>query len=92
MPNVLLESMACAVPVIASRVSDNQYIINDNVSGVTLELNNMCDWENAIKQFLEDDALRETLSIGARETMLSSFSSRRLAQNMQKIYNPQYEV
>ena len=92
MPNVLLESMACAVPVIASRVSDNQYIIDDDVSGVTLELNNMREWEKTIKHFLEDDAWRETLALGARETMLTSFSSKRLAQNMQKIYNPQSEL
>src|SRR5262249_54638446 len=32
-PNVLLESMACGVPVIASNVADNAMLVSDGVTG-----------------------------------------------------------
>lgn len=85
-PNVVLESMACAVPVIATRVSDNEKIINHGFSGAIVEVNSVSDLSHKIKQFIEQPAYRAQLSQNARKVMEDSFSSLKLAENMENIY------
>lgn len=86
-PNVVLESMACAVPVIATRVSDNEKIIEHGFSGMIVEVNSVSQLSDNIKQLIEQPAYLAKLSKNARKRMEDSFSSFKLAENMENIYS-----
>jgi len=85
-PNVVLESMACGVPVIATRVSDNDRIIQNDFSGSIVEVNDVEQLSAKIKQFIEQPKWLAEIAKNARAEMESRFSSIQLAKNMQKIY------
>lgn len=85
-PNVVLESMACGIPVIATRVSDNDKIIEHGVSGHIVELNDVAVLTSSIKQFLDDREYLTDIASRARKVMEDKFSSYRLAENMGAIY------
>jgi glycosyltransferase involved in cell wall biosynthesis len=85
-PNVILESMACEVPSIATNVSDNNKIIKHNYSGYIVEVGDINMLSESIRNLLNDTELLDTFSVNARETMLDKFSSINLAKNMCEIY------
>jgi len=85
-PNVVLESMASGIPVIATRVSDNDKIIEHGISGHIVELNDVPMLTASIKQFLDDREYLAAIAIKARQTMEDKFSSFKLAENMGAIY------
>jgi len=85
-PNVVLESMACGIPVIATRVSDNDKIIEHGASGHIVELNDVPVLASSIKQFLDDSEYLAAIAIKARQAMEDKFSSYKLAENMGVIY------
>jgi len=85
-PNVVLESMACGVPVIATNVSDNKKIITDTLNGYIIDLNNTEQLSNRIITLYEDKEKLELMAIKSRAQIEHFFSSKRLAENMQLIY------
>jgi len=85
-PNVLLESMACGVACIATRVSDNDKIIADNKSGYIVEVNDQKMLAEIIFDLLVNTEKLSSLSKNARQSMLECFSSVKLAENMGSIY------
>jgi glycosyltransferase involved in cell wall biosynthesis len=85
-PNVVLESMACKVPCIATNVSDNNKIIKHNHSGYIVEVGDINTLSECIHNLLNNTELLEEFSVNARSAMLDQFSSLKLAENMCKIY------
>ncbi|QUM85338.1 glycosyltransferase [Moritella sp. 28] len=85
-PNVVLESMACGVPVIATNVSDNKKIITDTLNGYIIDLNNTEQLSNRIITLYEDKEKLELMAIKSRAQIEHFFSSKRLAENTQLIY------
>ena len=85
-PNVALESMASGVPVVATNVSDNSYIVPDGRAGFVVELNDEDAMANRLVRLLKDKALRESVSRSAREWVLEEFSCARLAEKTLAIY------
>jgi glycosyltransferase involved in cell wall biosynthesis len=86
-PNVALESMACGVPVIASNVSDNAYVIPDGRAGFVVPVNDEAAISKKVLLALNDSQLRKTLSSGARNWVLQEFSCARLAEKNASIYH-----
>ena len=85
-PNVVLESMACGVPVIAADVADNAMIILNGKTGFVVpredhEAAAVC----AIK-ILNDWAFRQELSENARKHVCEQFSLRVAASKLENIY------
>ncbi len=85
-PNVILESMACGVPVIASRVSDNARIIDDNQDGLLFDSGNKEQLIACIRTLLDDQELTARLGNAARKTAEQRFSSHQLAENTARVY------
>ncbi|NLZ06744.1 MAG: glycosyltransferase [Phycisphaerae bacterium] len=85
-PNVLLESMACGVPVVATRVCDNEYIVKEGEVGHLVDVNDdaaMADWIGLI---LGDGARRREMGQNARQWVCDEFSTKRLAEKMADVY------
>jgi glycosyltransferase involved in cell wall biosynthesis len=85
-PNVALESMACGVPVVATNVSDNAYIVPDGRAGFVVELNDEEAMANRLGRLLKDEALRTSMSNAARDWVLQEFSCARLAEKTLAVY------
>lgn len=85
-PNVILESMSCGVPVIATNVSDNAKIVSNGKNGFIVDLDDEEDLTNKILFCLREPCELKELSQHARTHMVNYFSSQKLAENMQLIY------
>jgi glycosyltransferase involved in cell wall biosynthesis len=85
-PNVVLESMACGVPVVASNVSDNAYIIRDGETGFVVPVNDEVTLADRVSEILLNPDLRQKLSDQARSWVIQEFSCRRLAEKTAAAY------
>jgi len=85
-PNVLLESMACGVPVVTTNVCDNAYVVKDGETGFLVELDDIERMAESLQTLLVDDAMRQKMGQKGRDWVLAEFSSRRLAEKMEVVY------
>ena len=85
-PNVLLESMACCVPVIATNVCDNEYIVKGGEVGHLVEVGDEVGMAHRMEFLLGNNALREEMGRKARNWVLEEFSTKRLAEKMGSVY------
>lgn len=86
MPNVVLEAMACAVPVISFEVSGVSDIITDGVNGSIVAPADTATFRKAIEQLYKDEPLREQYSEAARQTILKHFDLRIIAEKYDALY------
>lgn len=86
MPNVILESMASGVPVVATNVADNARILRDGEGGLLVETENRSQLRDAIRSLLMDDALRRDLGAAARRRAVERFSAAVMSQKMTEAY------
>ena len=86
-PNVALESMACGVPVVATRVSDNAYIIRDGETGLLVDPGDAEGFAARLLELARDRDSRRSMSELGRRWVEAEFSSRRLAEKTATVYH-----
>ncbi|WP_369434674.1 glycosyltransferase family 4 protein [Psychromonas sp. MME1] len=86
-PNVVLESMACGVPCIATDVSDNARIIKHTSSGYIVAVDDIDSLSQYILGLINQPNLLNELSNNAQQTIIEKFSSYKLSENMEAIYS-----
>jgi L-malate glycosyltransferase len=84
--NSLLESMAAAVPVVATRVGGSPEIVEDGVSGLLVPPADAHGLAGAICRLLEDKALAENLGRAGRRLVLSRYSLDRAVAATERLY------
>ena len=75
LPFVLLEAMACAKPVIASRIGGNITVIEDHENGLLIEPGDVVKTADNIQMLLEDPGMSARLSTAARKCIVEAFSA-----------------
>jgi glycosyltransferase involved in cell wall biosynthesis len=85
-PNVILEAMACGLPIIASRVGGIPDIITNDTNGYLVEVKDTNDMANKILLLLSDDALRKKLSDTNRH-QIEKYSWENVISELEKIYD-----
>lgn len=85
-PNVALESMASGVPVVATNVSDNAYIVPDGRAGFVVESNDAGAMADRLVRLAQDREMRARLSRDARAWVVEEFSCARLAEKTLAVY------
>lgn len=85
-PNVLLESMAAGVPVVATDVSDNRYVVPEGRAGYVVPLGDEEALADRLRRLLTDASLRRRMGCDARRWVEEEFSSRRLADKTAQVY------
>jgi colanic acid/amylovoran biosynthesis glycosyltransferase len=73
LPQMLMEAMACGVPVISTKLVGIPDLIVDGETGLLAEPNNTNDLSNKIFQLIEDKPLRSRLAINGREQVERQF-------------------
>lgn len=85
-PNVLLESMACGIPVVASDIADNANIVSHGKSGYIAKCGNVSGFSNYIQLLLKDRDKRMAMGEVARNWVASAFSTTSLARKTERVY------
>lgn len=85
-PNVLLESMACQVPVVATDVSDNARVVPDGRVGYVVPLDDDAAMAERVTRLLSHDGDRRAMGASAREWVSREFSIAALARKTTAVY------
>lgn len=90
-PNVVLESMACGTPVIATDVADNAYVLRDGIDGRVIPLQDdettAEELSLVVSELLADTGRFSKMRNSARERAVTEFSLSRLAEKTAAIYD-----
>jgi glycosyltransferase involved in cell wall biosynthesis len=84
--NVLLEAMACGLPVVSTRVSGSVDVVEDSVNGLLVEPERPEELAGAIQLLLQDRALAQRLGRQARATVLEKYSLDTVAEQYIALY------
>jgi len=80
------EAMSCGTPVIASRAGALPEVVGEDGTGVLVPPADAPALAAAIKQLLENDALRRSMGEAARKRIEESFSWEVAARETLKVY------
>jgi glycosyltransferase involved in cell wall biosynthesis len=83
---VILEAMAAARPVVATRVGGTPELVIDGKTGILVERNKPGELTRAITALLRDEALRASLAAGARRHIAERFSADDSLDRLMAIY------
>ena len=86
-PNVLLESMAMNVPVVATSVSAISELVEDEKTGLLVPPDDPDKMAAAIMRLLKDDHLRQGVIENGRERVARQFNNRILINDLAEIYS-----
>lgn len=89
MPNVVLEAMACGLPVIASRIDVHETLVSHGETGFLFELNNPAMLASALAQ-MEDVDLRLRMGQQARARAQKLFSWKSVASSYADLFAPEH--
>lgn len=85
-PNVVLESMACGVPVVITDVSDNALIVGGRQGGYVVPVDGVRAMADRICELLNDSHQLHALGRSARVWVEQEFSAVRCAAKMEALY------
>jgi glycosyltransferase involved in cell wall biosynthesis len=86
LPNALLEGMAAARPIVASRVAGIPDVIADGVHGLLVPERDPAALANAIGRLLADRPLADRLGAAARRRVLEELTWDQAAERFERVY------
>jgi len=84
--NVILESLACETPVIASSVGGIPEIISSYENGILVPPNNEVKLAEAIQYLLSDEDIRQRLGRCGRKIVMEKYSLEVVTQKLLGVY------
>ncbi|NTW45583.1 MAG: glycosyltransferase [Candidatus Moranbacteria bacterium] len=90
LPFVVLEAMACALPVVSFHVGGVPEEIDHMNSGYLAKYLDFDDFMRGINLFLADEALRRRASIAARDRFLEKFTQKKCLEKYADLYREVY--
>ena len=85
-PNVLLESMACEVPVVATDVADNAFVVPDGRAGFVVAYDDDAAMAERVSHLLARPEERREMGRAARAWVEGEFSLARLVEKTAAVY------
>lgn len=83
---VLIEAMACGLPVIASDLPGVRSVFRDGLDGLKVKIKNSPDLAEKIDQLIGDEKKRIVMSKSARSYAVERYSQEVLAAKLKKIF------
>lgn len=81
-PNVLMEAMACGVPVVTTGVSGITELVRDGVNGLIVEPDRPIDLADSLHRLIKDPKLARRLAERGRHTVSERFDAAAAAARM----------
>ena len=91
-PNVLVEAMACGLPVVSTSAGGIPELVTHGVNGFLTAPGDVAGIENQIASLLDSPDLREQMGVAARRTVESSYDVNVAAEQLEKIFLPPQTV
>jgi glycosyltransferase involved in cell wall biosynthesis len=85
--NVILESMAAAVPVVATRVGGNPELVEDGRTGFLVPIKNPEEIANGICRLLDQPDLARAYGARARQRVVDEFAMDRMLSKTEALYS-----
>jgi glycosyltransferase involved in cell wall biosynthesis len=85
-PNVLLEAMGCALPVVATNVGGVADIVEHKRTGLLAGIGQDASLAEAIVSLIENRQLREKMGAQARLSVLRRYSIDGLTESLMRVY------
>jgi glycosyltransferase involved in cell wall biosynthesis len=92
LPNVLLEAMACGVPVISTRMQGIPELIEDGVSGLLVEQQDVAGLTQAIRRLMDDRELAAGMGQAGRRRVAEHFDQAVSASRLAALYCSQFRA
>jgi glycosyltransferase involved in cell wall biosynthesis len=86
MPVAILEAMSMGKAIITSHISGMVDLIDDNVTGKLVGVDDIDNLANAILQLILDDDLRGTMGKNAKQTVADRFNWDKIAQQYLEVF------
>lgn len=87
LPTVMLEAMACKLPLIMTKVGGIPEVLTDGVSALLIEPGDIDGLVKAMNRMATDSRLRKTLSDAAHEHLLANLTWERNVEEIVSVYN-----
>ena len=85
-PNVLMESMAMGVPVVATNISAIPELVKDRKTGLLAPASRPDKLAEAMQRMLTDTEMRNRVIPAARERVAQDFDNKRLIEDLAGVY------
>ncbi len=79
---VLIEALACGLPVIASDLPGVRSVFTNKQEGLLVKRNNILDLQEKINYIIENENIRENMSISARQLALKKYDQNIIADKI----------
>lgn len=89
---VLLEAMACGLPVIGSDIGGIPDIIQNNETGLLVPEKDISGLSRAVLNLIENENLRKKFAINGYDRVKAKFSWEKIAENYIKIYENCFRI
>jgi lipopolysaccharide/colanic/teichoic acid biosynthesis glycosyltransferase len=86
LPNIVLESQAMRVPVVATRIPGTVDAVRDGVTGLLVAPGDPMDLARGLRKLIQDGELRTQMGAAGREFVSHHFEERRLSELLASEY------
>jgi sugar transferase (PEP-CTERM/EpsH1 system associated) len=90
--NTILEAMACALPVVATRVGGNAELVREGETGFLVPRADPRAMSQALLAYVDDAAMRNAHGSAARALAEDEFSIARMTVRYQEVYDELYRL
>ena len=87
-PNVLVEAMACALPVVTTAVGGIPELVENGVNGALVAPGDPAGVADALQQLLDDPSLRSRLGAAARIGVEDAYDVDKAARRLRDVFHP----
>ncbi len=87
MSNAILEYMAAGKPVVATKVGGNPELVEDDVTGILVEKENVDQLTSAMLTLIHDATVRKQMGKSGLERVFQKFSMDKMVSHYQAVFN-----